>query len=140
MSATAKKADRRNNGKARPKKPKAIVADNGQSVVLVQEKPCKHSVKYNTTEFGKGVDNVYVNRTAFPDAMPEKVKVTIYAPGDVPDGLPNATVMVKRKDCRHSVHYEKNGDVKAALTSLYVNRTAFAVMPAAIAVGVEVAR
>jgi hypothetical protein len=81
-----------------------------------------------------------VNRVAFPNGMPASVKVTIYAAGDMPEDLPDAVVaMVKKKDCQHSVHYEKNGPGEVPLTSLYVNRTAFGTMPLAIAVGIEAA-
>lgn len=114
-------------------------AEIGQSVILAKEKDCKHSVKYAAAEIGKVVDNAYVSRLALKNEMPERIRLTVYTPEEMPAGLADAVVLAADKDCKHSVRYSlPKEDPAALLSSLYVNRLAFNNnMPKVIAVTVQ---
>lgn len=118
---------------------KAQPEAQGLCVILTKERDCKHSVRYITAEIGKVVDNVYVGRLAMKNEMPQQVRLTVFTPEQLPQGLQGAVVLAAAKDCKHSVRYSlPSEDPAALLSSLYVNRLAFNNnMPKVIAVTVE---
>lgn len=44
---------------------------------MVVEKNCKHVVKYKAIGDNPAISNVYVEKTAFPDGMPDKLFIAV---------------------------------------------------------------
>ena len=106
-----------------------VVAHQQHSITLPKEKDCKHVVKYakaGPADPTAVLDNIYIGRHAFP-VMPEVVVVTLTEGQHGAGGI----VIPKEKDCKGSVKYT-SPDIGCPITSVYVNRTAFATMPDSI--------